>query len=65
MSSQVAEDALLSLFVTRKEIVESIVFDGKLYSKGGFRVPFFPRVDPLTHETPFPIPLVLVKCLFS
>lgn len=29
MSSQVAEDALLSLFVTRKEIVDGIAFDGE------------------------------------
>jgi condensin complex subunit 3 len=28
VSSQVAEDALLSLFVTRKEIVDGIAFDG-------------------------------------
>jgi condensin complex subunit 3 len=29
VSSQVAEDALLSLFATRAEIVESITFDGE------------------------------------
>ncbi|KAJ9103123.1 hypothetical protein QFC21_002545 [Naganishia friedmannii] len=31
VSSQVAEDALLSLFVTRKEIVESIAFDAMAF----------------------------------
>lgn len=36
VTSQVAEDALLSLFATRAEIVESITFDSERLEGSGF-----------------------------